>query len=74
MGLFSRVPREMNIMLTEEDFKCLVRGGVLVVNDHLKLALQDIGFDRMYKAIKSAELGIDISKPRDRETNDGKGY
>ena len=64
----------MDIMLTEDDFKCLVRGGVLRVNSHLKLALQDIGFDRMNAAIESAMDGNDIQKPRDRETNDGKGY
>ena len=64
----------MNIMLTEEDFICLVRGGILRVNEHLNLALQDIGFDRIHKAIKSAELGVDIRKSRDRRTNDEKGY
>lgn len=74
MGLFSNEPREMNIMLDEEDFKCLVRGGVLKVNAHLKLALKDIGFDRMDSAIDSAPDGIELYKARDRETNDGKGY
>lgn len=71
MGLFAGEPRQMNIMLTEEDFTCLVRGGVLTVNSQLKIALQDIGFDRMYRAIKSAELGIDIQKPRDRGNDIG---
>lgn len=74
MGLFSNEPRQMNIVLDEEDFKCLVRGGVLKVNDHLKLVLQDIGFDRMNAAIESAQDGIGIGQPRNRETNDGKGY
>ncbi len=74
MGLFTTEQRQMSIMLTEDDFKCLVRGGVLTVSPHLKLALQDMGFDRMHGAIESAEQGVDIQKPRDRETNDGHGY
>ena len=74
MGLFGNTLREMNIMLDEEDFKCLVRGGVLRVNEHLKLALEDIGFDRMEAAIESAKDGIRIGLSRNRETNDGKGY
>lgn len=73
MGLFANnsvtSARNRDVMLTEEDFICLVRGGVLTVNSCLRIALQDIGFDRMYKAIKSAELGIDIQKPRDREND-----
>lgn len=56
-----------NIMLNEEDFKCLVRGGVLRVNENINLALQDIGFLRMYEAIGKAEECIDIFKPRDKE-------
>ncbi len=67
MGLFVGEPRQMNIMLTEEDFKCLVRGGVLTVNSQLKLALEDIGFNRMFDVLNSAVSGIDIQKPRDRE-------
>ena len=74
MGLFGNDNRRMDIMLTEEDFRCLVRGGVLRVNDRLKIALQDIGFDRMDSAIQSARHGIELYKPRDRETNDGKGW
>lgn len=74
MGLFTSEPKQMNLMLTEDDFKCLVRGGVLTINSHLNLALQDIGFELMHDAVELAENGIDIYKPRNRETNDGKGY
>ena len=49
------------IMLDEESFKCLVRGGV-VHSGKIRIALSDIGFDRMYHAIKSAELKIDTYK------------
>lgn len=46
------------IMLDEECFKCLVRGGV-VHSGQIRIALSDIGFDRMYDAIESAERKID---------------
>lgn len=46
------------IMLDEESFKCLVRGGV-VHSGLIRIALSDIGFDRMYEAIESAEEGKD---------------
>lgn len=49
------------IMLDEECFKCLVRGGV-VHSGKIRIALSDIGFDRMYHAMKAAELDIDIHK------------
>lgn len=74
MGLFSTEERQMAFMLDEEDFKCLVRGGILQLNSHIKLALQDIGFEKMENSIDSARDGIDIYKGRDRETNDGRGY
>ena len=53
--------RETHIMLDEEDFKCLVRGGVLKVGD-LNLALRDIGFEEMNKALELAMDGINIHK------------
>lgn len=71
MSLFGGEPRRMDIMLTEADFYCLVRGGVLTVNDHLKIALQDIGFDRMDIAIDSARQGERIGEPRNREDDIG---
>lgn len=43
-------PTFTHIMLDEEDFKCLVRGGVVHIQN-LRLALQDIGFERMLNAI-----------------------
>lgn len=49
------------IMLDEECFKCLVRGGVVHAGK-IRIALSDIGFDRIYQAIESAEQGIDIYK------------
>lgn len=47
----------MTILLDYEDFKCLVRGGVLTFGT-LQIALRDIGFDLMDKAIESAKEGI----------------
>ena len=54
------------IMLDEECFKCLVRGGV-VHSGNIRIALSDIGFHRMYKAIESAESGNDIMKDHRKE-------
>ena len=48
-------------MLDEEDFKCLVRGGVLHIGN-MKIALKDIGFDQMNKALELAMDGINIHK------------
>lgn len=58
-----------NVMLNEEDFKCLVRGGVLTVNKDLRIALQDIGFFAMNDAVISAMRGTDILVPRDKEND-----
>ncbi len=52
----------MKIILNYEDFKCLVRGGVLRVNNDIEIILQDIGFDKMDKAITLADQGVDIYK------------
>lgn len=58
--------QERYLMLDEEDFKCLVRGGVLQWGN-IKLALKDIGFDRMHMAVMSAEAGIDLGIPHNRK-------
>jgi hypothetical protein len=58
----------VNIMLDEEDFKCLVRGGVICITGHgIKIALKDIGFEAMDEAITMADKGIDIYKNHDKE-------
>ena len=46
------------IMLDEECFKCLVRGGV-VHSGKIRIALSDIGYERMLNAIDSAMQGND---------------
>lgn len=51
----------MNISLDYEDFKCLVRGGVLIVGP-VKIVLKDIGFHMMDEAINLADSGVDIHK------------
>jgi hypothetical protein len=55
-----------HISLDYEDFKCLVRGGILTAGD-IKICLKDIGFDMMYEAMESAEKGIDIYKEHNKE-------
>jgi hypothetical protein len=45
------------IMLDEECFKCLIRGGV-VHSGKIRIALSDIGFERMYNAIDNAHTGF----------------
>lgn len=54
------------IMLDEESFKCLVRGGV-VHSGKIRIALSDIGFHRMYEAIESAEEGKETYKDHHKE-------
>jgi hypothetical protein len=46
------------IKLDEEDFKCLVRGGVLKIGDNIEMILADIGFDQMHYSLNLAEKGI----------------
>ena len=53
------------LMLDEEDFRCLVRGGV-VEWDNIKIALRDIGFSTMYKSLEDALDGVDIGKNHKR--------
>jgi len=54
------------IMLDEECFKCLVRGGV-VHSGKIRIALSDIGFHRMVQAIASAEDGVEIYKDHHKD-------
>lgn len=44
------------IMLDEEAFKCLVSGGV-VLSGQIRIALSDIGYQRMLNAIDEAMNG-----------------
>ncbi len=50
------------ISLDEEDFKCLVRGGVIKFDDRVSICLKDIGFDKMDEAITLADNGVDTYK------------
>jgi len=45
---------EKRIILTEEDFKILISGGV-VDRDGIKIILQDIGYNNMIKIIAEAD-------------------
>lgn len=56
----------INISLDEEDFKCLVRGGILHIGETIKVSLKDIGFFQMEAAIDFAAEGNDIYKDRKR--------
>jgi len=46
------------ISLDEEDFRCLVRGGVIKYDDRVSICLKDIGYPTMYDAIADAQTGI----------------
>lgn len=48
-----------NISLDEEDFKCLVRGGVIKIGDRVKICLKDIGFTTMCDAIARVQVGLE---------------
>ena len=51
---------DLKIKLDEEQFRCLVSGGILTVNDgdlKIMICLSDIGFHRMDKAIEDADSG-----------------
>lgn len=50
------------ISLDEEDFRCLIRGGVIKFDDRVSICLKDIGFDKMFDALDSAAEGIDTYK------------
>jgi hypothetical protein len=65
----SSLRNAIKISLDQEDFSCLVRGGVLNVaradkyqSFTVMLMLQDIGFHVMEGEIASAQLGNDIYK------------
>lgn len=52
--------KEIYIKLYEDDFRCLVSGGLLTLknnNQDVIIMLADIGFNRMDKAIKDAASG-----------------
>lgn len=60
----------MYISLDYEDFKCLVRGGVLKVYQHHQtvcICLQDFGLHLMDEAISLVYQGIDIRKDHSKE-------
>lgn len=56
------------LMLKEEDFRCLVRGGVITTKEGQQIALQDMGFNDMYDAIESAEKGIETYVGHEHES------
>jgi len=58
------------ISLDEEDFNCLVRGGIITVDKDLKICLKDIGFHCMAFAIEKASKGIDIRKDHKRTNHE----
>lgn len=49
------------VLLDEECFRCLVRGGV-VHSGKIRIALSDIGFKQMADALSDAIQGIDVYK------------
>lgn len=49
------------ILLDEKCFRCLVRGGV-VHSGKIRIALSDIGYERMLDAIDAATKGDDLYK------------
>lgn len=54
------------IMLDEECFKCLVRGGV-VHSGKIRIALSDIGFECMYDAIAMARMDVETYKDHHKD-------
>lgn len=46
------------ISLDKEDFRCLVRGGVVKIGDRVSICLKDIGYPTMYNAIADTQTGI----------------
>lgn len=55
------------IMLDEESFRCLVRGGV-VYSGKIRIALSDIGYEAMLNAIDDATQGKDIYKDHHKDS------
>ena len=54
------------IMLDEECFRCLVRGGV-VHSGRIRIALSDIGYEAMLNAIDMATQDKDIYKDHHKD-------
>lgn len=54
------------IMLDEESFRCLVRGGV-VHSGKIRIALSDIGYTAMLNAIDDATNDKDIYKDHHKD-------
>ncbi len=51
------------LLLDDEDFSCLVRGGILKIPKlKLEIALSDIGFGTMYDKLSNAVNKIDTYK------------
>jgi hypothetical protein len=53
---------EFYISLDEQDFRCLIRGGILQIidkknNSRCMISLKDIGFYTMYKALEDVGEG-----------------
>lgn len=61
-----KLMKRTTIILDEQDFKCLVRGGILYVGTQ-QIALQDVGFDRMEFAIQLARMGEDTGTDHIKE-------
>lgn len=58
---------EVKIVLNEEDFRCLVRGGELTLTypkekAEVRIILQDIGIHAMFDGVNRARSGIDLYK------------
>lgn len=63
--------QSFHISFDQDDFNCLVRGGVLKVeypgsNMNFNFILKDIGFSRMQASMDLAGAGIDTYKPHTR--------
>ncbi len=46
------------VSLDEDDFRCLVSGGIIKCGQHIQICLQDIGYSIMYDAIADAQSGL----------------
>ncbi len=57
----------MNIMLTEEDFYCLISGGIVCIHGGVKIALQDIGFQTMIDFLVLAMIDKDRVKTQSED-------
>jgi len=60
---------DIKIALNEQDFRCLVRGGELTIEDasvRIKLIVNDIGWDPIRQALGDAMSGKDLYVPYTR--------